>query len=256
MVFPANISWFFKFQQNHKLMPCFTDYILNTSVTNYFCQEVEQLRKKMADSDEEIEIKDMGAGSRLKLGKRRKISQLAKHSATGYEQGLFINKIVDYFKPANILELGTSLGIGTAYLSGHKAVREVLSIDACEKSQKIARENFDILKLNNIKLINENFDSVFDSEALSDRKFDFIYIDGNHRGSALLKYYQILLSKHSNVKLILLIDDINWSVDMYSAWKKVVKNHPDSCSLNLFRLGIIFINYRELPAGYFKASFI
>ncbi len=255
MVFPSNISWFFKPSQNHKLPEYFSEYLLNTEIANYYCEEIEMQRKKLCESDILIKCNDKGAGSRILKNGVRKVSDIARHSATRYEQGLFMNKLINYYQIENVLELGTSLGIGTAYLSGKKEEYRLLSIDACENSQKIAKEIFESLNINNVTLINDEFDNVFESRLLEDKIFDLIFIDGNHKGFALLKYYQKLIKKYSKNRLILLIDDINWSNDMNRAWRKIVKNHSDSCSLDLFKLGIVFINYPNLPNGLFKVNY-
>ena len=62
-------------------------------------------------------ITDFGAGSHVNDNKTRKIKDVAKNSAKNAKFGKLIYRITQFYKPKNILELGTSLGISTLYLA-------------------------------------------------------------------------------------------------------------------------------------------
>ncbi len=71
--------------------------------------------------------------------------------------------------------------------------------------------------------------------------YDVIFIDANHRSSAVLRYFELCLP-HVHKNSIVIIDDIYWSDDMELAWQ-TIKNHPRATStIDLFQMGIIFFN--------------
>ncbi len=254
MKFPSNINYLFSRKENEKLPDYFNDFLLNNSVGNYIIKDIEELRTGLLLSDKLLDITDFGAGSRIGGNRQRKISDIVKHSSTPEKYGNLLNKIVRYFEIKNILEFGTSLGIGTAYLAGNNNIEKIISIDACENSQNIADKNLKKLQIKNYQLINDSFDNILDNQLLKDQKFDLIFIDGNHRGDALIKYYNQLSKKKFGKRCILIFDDINWSADMFNTWKKITKNHKNNCILDIYRMGIIFYAYNELPEGYYKTE--
>jgi hypothetical protein len=66
-----------------------------------------------------------------------------------------------------------------------------------------------------------------------------VLIDGDHRGSALKNYFNMIkpnLSKDA----IVMVDDIRWSAEMYDAWKELIKDQTVTCSLDYFSFGLLF----------------
>lgn len=76
---------------------------------------VQKVRKLYALNSNEIEIHDLGAGSIH--GNRRKISEIANTSSISDKYGDLLSRIVRFYKMKNVIEFGTNVGIGTAYLS-------------------------------------------------------------------------------------------------------------------------------------------
>lgn len=219
----------------------FTRQVLNNPNKVCGIREIENLRKSLLKSNEIIEIEDFGAGSQKLKSNFRKISEIAKTSSTNQKNGILLNNIVNYFNIKNILELGTSLGIGTAYLSFNNSNTKIITIEGSKTIFEKAKENFAYLNLVNIEQINSKFDDVLQDISDKNLKFDFIFIDGNHRKEATLKYFDIILTFcHKNT--ILLFDDISWNKDMQIAWKSIIKNEKVKISIDLFFQGIVFVN--------------
>ena len=81
------------------------------------CIDIENLRKKLIKIKDEIQISDFGAGSKINKSKTRKIGDIALKSAKSTKYGELLYRIIKYYEPQNILELGSSLGISTSYLA-------------------------------------------------------------------------------------------------------------------------------------------
>jgi predicted O-methyltransferase YrrM len=252
MQIPANARYFFKNKDNNKLPYYFNDYILNKNIGNYAIEEIVGIREMLSKSKIKIKVKDLGAGSKKEKSDLRSIGNIIKNSSISNNYGLIINKIAHEFKAKNILELGTSLGIGSMYLTANNSPDIFISVDACTESQKIAKNNLDSINIKNYKLINLSFDDLIKNNELKNINFDLIYIDGNHKGEATINYYNYLNNNNINKKNIFIFDDINWSKDMYKAWEQICLLNKENCILDFFRLGIIFSNHENLPKGYFR----
>lgn len=193
--------------------------------------KMEQLFSKLKSDNRLIEIQDFGAGSK-KLGNQRAIKTIFKTSSSQGKYGEVLYQIAKNFKSDTILEFGTSLGVGTNYFSLGNPISSITTIEACPNTRKIALENLP----ENAQSIESTFDAYINQ--LKDEKFDIIFIDGHHDGSALLDYLERLIP-FSNPETIFILDDIRWSDSMLDAWKKIVKYGDFEEVIDLFRVGVV-----------------
>lgn len=200
---------------------------------------IEDLRAHLRDDDREIAIKDFGAGSKANPNKTRRVSDIAKNSAKQPKYAQLLFRLVNRFTPDTILELGTSLGLTTAYLASARRNATVYTFEGCPETAKLARENFDSLKLGNIKIVEGNLDETLTNTLKKVEKLDFVFFDGNHRYEPTMRYFRQCLAKaHENS--VFIIDDIYWSTEMERAWKEITAMPEVTVALDLFQIGIVF----------------
>jgi predicted O-methyltransferase YrrM len=200
---------------------------------------IENIRDELKENDTEIEVVDLGAGSKSLKTSKRKISAIAKKSVKKEKYGHLLYMMVRHFKANSILELGTSLGITTAYLASAHKNTNVVTVEGSETIAKIAADNFKRLNLKNISLIVGNFDNELKQICEDKQKFDLIFIDGNHRELPTINYFETLLPYCHN-DTIMLFDDIHWSEEMQEAWE-FIKNHEKvTLTIDIFEMGIVF----------------
>jgi predicted O-methyltransferase YrrM len=203
-------------------------------------ERIELLRDELKDNDTVIEVIDLGAGSRSMKKTKRKISKIARKSVKKEKYAHLLFMMVRYFKANSILELGTSLGITTAYLASAHPNTRVITIEGSESIAKIAAENFQKLNLKNIQLVVGNFDNVLSQICDERQKFDLIFIDGNHREIPTIEYFKTVLPYCHN-DTVLLFDDIHWSEEMQEAWE-FIKNHETvTRTIDIFEMGVVFL---------------
>jgi predicted O-methyltransferase YrrM len=70
--------------------------------------------------------------------------------------------------------------------------------------------------------------------------FEYVFLDGNHRKEPVLKYFNQLFPALANESVVV-IDDINWSNEMQSAWRELKKDPRVQVSVDLYQLGLLFI---------------
>lgn len=201
---------------------------------------LKTLFNKLRKDDRIITIQDFGAGSK-KLGNDRKISTILKTSSSKGKYGKLLYQLNKHYQFTNILEFGTSLGVGTSYLALGNSKANITSIEACNNTRNIALENF--TQFDHVQSIHATFDDFLTAETLeinekSSREiYDFIFIDGHHDGDALLNYMEKL--KPFTIKeTIFVLDDIRWSDSMFKAWNTIVKSGEFEI-VDLFRVGIV-----------------
>lgn len=227
-----------------------TIYSTDSHVIYSFCKEVlddtrhyykfshiQTLFNQLLASQTLIQKTDLGAGSQVNKNNEISIGKIARTSSSSPEKGKMLFRIAHWFKPAGILELGTNLGVSTAYLASANTKTRVVSIEADPKLVSYAQRNFKQLKLENIKIIEGAFDSHLE-EQLENNEFQLFFIDGNHSYDATLRYVNTI-TKNMTSDFIILIDDIYWSEGMKRAWIDLNNDSIFNLSIDLYSLGIL-----------------
>lgn len=217
----------------------FITRVLNDKTPYPDYNKVEALRKELLHTNTLLEVEDFGAGSSAGGAKRRSIASIVKHAAKPKKYGQLLYRMVKYFQPGNILELGASLGITTSYLSLARPEARLITMEGSKEIVTIAKQNFKAAELKNIKLIEGNFNDTLSSVVQGLSTVDFAFIDGNHRREPTEKYFHQLLSKINNDS-IFVFDDLHWSREMEAAWTTIKNDPAVSCSIDLFFMGIVF----------------
>lgn len=197
--------------------------------------KIERLVSGLKNNTETIDFQENGAGSK-KLKDIRKVSSVLRNSSSKGKYGEFLYKLNKHFKFENILEFGTSLGLGTIYFSLGNPLSTITTIEGCSNTRNVALRNFNELKLKNIHSIRSTFNDFLSKK--NPVKYDCIFIDGHHDGKALLQYLESLKGNYHNDSLIIL-DDIRWSDSMYESWLKITHSDEFNLSMDFFRFGIV-----------------
>ena len=227
----------------HLVTKCF-----NSQTNPSKIKSLNVIQKSLYSNHKSITITDFGKGSSVFKSNERKVSDIAKIAGISKKRSALLIRIIDCFNPKSILEIGTSVGLGTSTLSIGNPEAKIVTLEGCEKTAEVAKELFITNHLNNIQLLIGNFNDTLPS-AVKDKHFDLIYFDGNHQKSATLQYFnQCLETAHNDS--IFIFDDINWSPEMQLAWKEI-KIHPKvTITINTFYWGFVFFR-REQEKQHF-----
>jgi len=213
--------------------------VLNNGHQYHHPEEIESLRKKLLQDKRQFQIKDLGAGSRTDTSSSKTVSQIARSALKPRKYAQLLFRLVKHYQPVSILELGTSLGITTAYLSKANPNASITTIEGSDAVLSVARENLLQLNCHNVKTVEGNFDEVLPDILEQQSHWDLAYVDGNHRYTPTINYFRQILPK-MHAGSILVFDDIHWSREMEQAWKEIC-NHPDvKYTIDVFFLGFVF----------------
>ena len=237
--------------------PFVFDFIKNVLLDKkvYDCyHSVEDYRKLLLSNKELIEVEDFGAGSSLTPSNSRRVNDIARSSVKSKKYGQLLFRIVQYYQPAVLLELGTSLGITSSYLSFGNPSAKLFTCEGAGSIAAIAQKNFDSMSLDNMEIIVGDFSKTLPSLLANLKNIDFAFVDGNHRKSSTINYFQQLLG-YSKSTSIFVMDDIHWSSEMEEAWI-YIQNHPSvTLTIDLFFIGIVFVNPDYKVKQHFKIRF-
>ena len=228
----------------------YTSVVRHTGIFGAYAP-VEARRQQLLKSATSISVTDFGAGSHTGAGRQRRVADIARTAAKSPHLAQLLFRLVNYFRPATVLELGTSLGLTTAYLAAADSRHRVITFEGCPNVAAVARETFATLGLSNIDIVEGNIDhTLAPALATLSAPLDFAFFDGNHRYEPTLRYFELCLA-HRTEDSVFVFDDIHWSEEMERAWE-VIKTHPDvRLTVDLFYIGLVFFRKNQ-PKQHFS----
>ncbi|MEH6304942.1 class I SAM-dependent methyltransferase [Olivibacter sp. CPCC 100613] len=215
--------------------------------------EIERKRLALKKDTRIITVTDYGAGSMLNNGKQKAVGTIARNALKPKRIAQLIARLAHHFAPSTIIELGTCLGITTAYLAKANPDASLITVEGCPQTAAIAQQTLDALGASHVQLKIGNFDTLLPQLIQEQEKIDFLFLDGNHRKDATLNYFYHCLPK-THPQSVLIFDDIYWSKGMKEAWQEI-KNHPQvSLTIDLFFIGLVFFRTGQ-EKEHFKVKY-
>jgi predicted O-methyltransferase YrrM len=218
-------------------------------------EKIEALRVFYSKNSNEIFIKDFGSGSssdsrtveQMKQGKVKTttVSQVYQSASSSKKEGAFMFKIIRAYKLKKCFELGTCLGMSTAY--GTEALRlnegnnTYITFEGAPELAKLAESSLKEFSFSNFTIVKGKFEDTLNQYIAENNDIDFAFIDGHHDEKATIKYFELFYQNLSQ-KAILIFDDINWSRGMQKAWRMIKKDKRIAWTISNYFRGICYID--------------
>jgi len=203
---------------------------------------LEQFREKLSFSEELISFEEIG------VDKKIAVQDVVKKAASPIQWSKLFFSLTKWSRASHILEIGTNLGIsGQYFVEAIKAnpSAKFTTMEGVKRMCEIAEVQLSTRSINNkLQILHGLYADSLEHIKESKEEFDLVFIDGNHTYDATVYYFNLLKPQYTS-NAILIIDDINWSIEMQQAWI-VLKNDPlVSFSIDLFKLGILFLGAKN-----------
>ena len=234
----------------------------------YAWGEIEKVRAKMLADTREVEFVDYGAGignresenGNREARDRRKVSDIAKRSLAKKKYAQMLARLVNWVgsplltSPSRggigdrqlaigdwltIVELGTSLGVTTAYMAAMDKRNKVITYEGCPAVAEIAKENWEALGLKNIDCrVGEITAEILDRDL---ERVDVAFIDANHTYAGTRAYFNVLAEKVHR-KSVMIVDDIHYNKEMEQAWREICADERVTSTMDLYQMGLVFFD--------------
>ncbi len=221
----------------------------------YAFDEIAATRQALRRDRRVLTYPDLGAGPAGRTPApgaevRSTVARLARRAACPPRQGELLFRLVEWLAPATILELGTSLGLGTRYLAGPGRHRHLVTIEGAPAVAAVAAEH--LAGLPGVEQRVGPFDGLLEPALRDLGRLDLLYLDGHHTEAATLDLVgRCLAFAHPDTCLVL--DDIRWSAGMRRAWHRLCTDEPRiRLSLDLGRLGLLFLRAEQRQREHFR----
>lgn len=169
----------------------------------------------------------------------RTVGAIARRASQAPETALVLMKLVRMWQPAFGVELGTCVGVSSAYQAAALALNgrgRLVTLEGYATLADAARENFASLGLDNVEVVVGKFKDTL-GPVLERAPVDYAFVDGHHDEAATERYFEMLLGA-ADEDALCVFDDINWSPGMQRAWRYIVGHDRVDWSTAHQRFGI------------------
>ena len=196
-------------------------------------------KEKLLDDRTEITVPSIGAI--VRQPRQRKEREIAQQTATSEKYGRLLARLAADMKPNGILELGTSLGVSTAYMALARPNTKIITIEGVEQIADIARRHLHEAGFKNVSVLCGDIDATLDEaiNALPEARVEMAFIDANHCYDATMRYFRALAARRAD-RCLLVFDDIFWSDEMTRAWREITADPDVMTTIELPRMGLAF----------------
>jgi len=209
----------------------------------------KETKQQLLENKKVIKVTDFGSGSKIFKSNKREISKITQVAGISNKKAKLLIKIATYFKPTNVLEIGTSVGLSTAAIKISNQNTIISTLEGCPETSKVAEDLFTKNNFKNINITTGNFKETL-PKTIKNKQFDFIYFDGNHTKKSTLNYFETCLQTINNDS-VWIFDDIYWSKEMQEAWIEIKKHPKVTVTVDVFHFGIVFFR-KEQAKEHFK----
>ncbi len=206
---------------------------------------METFRSSLINSNEIIEVTDLGAGSKKVNSKKRKVADVTRYSTSSRKVAQLLQYFCTLTPSENNIELGTCVGISAGYLGA--VTKGILNtFEGAKELTRIAQTQ----PLNpNINFISGEISKTLPEFLATQTAVDFGFIDANHTYEGTMESFLLLLNK-THPKSILIIGDIHWSKEMELAWGEIIRYPEVKLSLDFYEVGVLFFDFSASKDHY------
>lgn len=227
-----------KYQLHSPFVYELAETVLDDKRWYYAFRDIEALRRKMLSSNIELNVLDFGTGK----DRKAPLSELVRRAASSQRQGRRLFRLANWANPQRMLELGTSVGIGSMYLISGAGSATMISLEGCPETAHVARTNLEILGfLEKVRVQTGPFEQTLQPTLEQLGGIDFVFFDGNHREAPTLDYFEKCLP-FAQEKTVFALDDVHWSPNMEAAWAQIQQHPRVTLTVDFFGLSLAFIN--------------
>ena len=235
----------------------------------YAWAKIEEIREQLLRDEREVTFVDYGSGRALSSSpadaNKRLVKDIAKGSLAQKKYAQMLARLVRWLGSANpqylskrkedrglnIVELGTSLGVTTAYLATMNKGDKVLTFEGCNAVAEIAKENWKLLEINNIECHVGEVTEESLRLAVVDLQggLDVAFIDANHTYEGTKSYFNVLAEK-VHEKTVIVVDDIHYNQAMEKAWMEICADERVTSTMDLYQIGMVFFDKHYWKRNY------
>lgn len=186
---------------------------------------------------------------RKQLLQNRSIGEIVKREAIRPKHGALLFRLTNYFKSKNILQIGTTMGLSTLYLTSYATGLRCIALENVPEFATIARQAFAKEGRNPIDLRIGNYKDLL-PQALHDiNSLDFVFFNTLYEQHNNLWLFNECM-KYAHNDTVFVFEGIKANRKMREFWNEICACPEVTVTLDLYSLGIVLFNKKLHKQDY------
>jgi predicted O-methyltransferase YrrM len=198
----------------------------------YRYYDIEMIRQQLLFKEDSIELP-------LKGG-RSTIAKVVEREGIRPKRGALLFRLTNYFQPEKILQIGSTMGLSTLYLSSYRPGLTCVSIETVPEYTSISRWVYQKAARTAIDLQAGDYQTLLPLALERMGKVDFVYFNTPIETFPSQLFDICLKYAHNDTAFV--IEDIRVNKSMRKFWKTVCEHPKVSVSIDLYSAGIVLFN--------------
>lgn len=197
---------------------------------------IDAIERRRTELDRSTATLTRGDGGTEILGEVSRASSKAPHLAA------LLFALLRESGARSALELGTCVGVSAGYQAAALRLNggePLVTIDGAPDRMTVARETLAGVGLDDVDARLGEFGAELARLAGEGRRFEYVFIDGNHREAPTLEYHRIFAERLAAPGSIAVFDDITWSDEMVRAWRAAARHPAVRLAVDLGPIGVV-----------------
>lgn len=232
----------------------FITEVLNDDRRYYAYSIIEPLRRALKANKTWIELPHSSADRRRQFNSEKANCAIAPMVQVSPKLGQLLFRMVGFFQPASILELGSTLGITTAYLA---SANSTIPVTSMEDTEVLAAQALQVLRkagVSNATLITGNIEQTLPTWLSSQKAIDFVFVTDSHSYASTMRYFY-WLRERAHAQSVLVFNGIHRSAAMEQAWAHIQADSAVTLTIDLFFIGVVFFRPEQQQKEHFSIRF-
>lgn len=220
--------------------------VIEERCSYYSFNDIELIRKQLLFRDEAIPYRDRRQAGKMRS---RTIGDIVSREAIRPKQGALLFRLANYFKPQNILQVGTSVGLSTLYLTSYATGLRCIALEECPELATVARITLEKAARNPVDLRTGDYRELLSGALKELGKVDFVFFNAlSDQPNNVWLFNECTKQAHDGS--VFVFEGIKSNRKMRELWKHI-GTHPDvTVTVDLYSMGIVFFNKKLHKRNY------
>lgn len=163
--------------------------------------------------------------------------------------GQLLFRLANYFKPKQIVQVGTGMGLSTLYLTGYSAHVQCISLEEDPARAEWARWCLERMGKRHVRVERGGYESLLPKALAQFETVDFLFFNAPERATELYGMFEKCVG-HIQPDTVLVVEGLRASRAMQDFWERV-KAHPATVlTFDLYHVGLVFFNKKMYRKDY------
>lgn len=212
----------------------------------YSFYDIELVRRQLLQRDMPVTYPDRRQKGKFRT---RTVAQITEREGIKAKHGALLFRLTNYFQSKQILQIGTSMGISTLYLTSYAPDIRCIALENIPEFASIAQTVFEKAARNPVDLRTGSFRELL-PQALKDmEKIDFLFFNVLSEPQNNDWLFETCL-KEAGEETVMIFEGIRSNRQMRMFWQNVCRRPEVTVTADLYSMGIVFFNKRLHKRDY------